>query len=152
MAEPPGPVKIGMRWIALVLSSFVAALGAIGVVWPEALLGVARHLQTPSGVYAAAALRILLGGALFLAAPVSRAPRAIRALGIFILAAGLTTPFLGTERVRGIIDWWSGQGGFLRVWAALALGLGGWLTWALLRPARGRGGEPPLGRRLDLPG
>lgn len=47
----------------MALCLFVAVLGAIGVVSPGALLSIAQHFQTPSGLYAAAALRIILGGA-----------------------------------------------------------------------------------------
>jgi len=64
---------MSMAWMAMALCLLVAVLGAIGVVSPGALLRIARHFQTPSGLYAAAALRIILGGALLLAAPTSRA-------------------------------------------------------------------------------
>jgi hypothetical protein len=53
-----------MRWVAAVLSLFVAVLGAVGVLWPASLLGIGEYVQTPLGLYAAAALRIMLGGAL----------------------------------------------------------------------------------------
>ena len=62
-----------MAWIAIVLCLLVAAVGAIGVLSPGALLRIARPFQTPSRLYAAAALRILLGGAPLRAAPTSRA-------------------------------------------------------------------------------
>jgi hypothetical protein len=122
-----------MRWFALALSLLPAILGAVGVVWPGALLGLARHFQTPAGLYAAGALRIVLGGALFLAAPGSRAPRTIRAIGILILIAGIATPFFGVERSRGILESGSSQPvALVRVLAGIALSLGCFLTWALL--------------------
>lgn len=121
-----------MKSLATVLSLVVALLGAIGVVSPAALLGIGRHFATPSGLYAAASLRILLGGSLFLAAATSRAPRAIRALGVFILVAGLITPFIGGERVHAILDWWSSQGHlFMRVLGSFVLAFGLILAWAL---------------------
>jgi hypothetical protein len=121
-----------MKWIAIVLSLAVALVGVIGLVSPTALLGFARHFQSASGLYAAAALRVLLGGSLFLAASTSRAPRALRLLGIFIFVAGLVTPFIEPERVRDLLDWASRQGPlFLRGWGAFALGLGALLAWAL---------------------
>lgn len=122
-----------MKPIALILSACVAIVGAIGLIRPEALIGIARHFQTPAGLYAAAGLRILLGIALLLAAPTSRAPGVIRVLGAFVLVAGFVTPFVGAERARAIVDWWSEQGGFvMRAWAGFALAIGCFLLWALL--------------------
>jgi hypothetical protein len=96
-----------MALIALGLSLFFAALGALGMVSPLRLLGVARHFQSPVGLYAAAALRVLLGAALFFAAPTSSAPTVVRILGILILVAGVITPLFGLERFRRLLNWWS---------------------------------------------
>jgi len=124
---------MSMAWMAMALCLLVAVLGAIGVVSPGALLRIARHFQTPSGLYAAAALRIILGSALLLAAPTSRAPRAIRAIGVIILVAGLITPFFGLDRFRGILEWWSAQGPiFMRVWAGVALTFGCIMAYTLV--------------------
>jgi len=128
---------MGVRQLALVLSAFVAVIGAIGFILPEALIGVARHFETPAGLCAAAGLRILVGIALLLSAGTSRAPGVIRVLGAVVLVAGLVTPFFGPERARAIIDWWSSQGGFvIRAWAGFALALGCFLVWALLPKSR----------------
>jgi hypothetical protein len=124
-------------WIAMALSLLVAALGAIGVVAPGELRGIARHFQTPSGLYAAAAFRVVLGGALVLAAPTSRVPRVMRAVGIVILVAGLITPFLGLDRFRGILEWLSAQGPTAtRIWAGVALAFGCLLIYALFPRSR----------------
>jgi hypothetical protein len=122
-----------MKQLALVLSTCVAIIGAIGLIHPEALVGIARHFVTSAGLYAAAGLRILLGIALLLAAPTSRAPGVIRILGAVALVAGFVTPFFGPERARAIVDWMSSQGPFLmRAWAGFAVALGCFLVWALL--------------------
>ena len=114
-----------MALIALVISLFIAALGALGVVSPTRLLDVARHFQSPAGIYAAAALRIVFGAALILAAPDSRAPAVVRVLGIIILVAGLITPLFGVERSRKVLEWWSARGpAFMRIWAGVALAFG----------------------------
>lgn len=121
--------------IALALSVFVALLGAIGVVAPEALLGIARRFQSPSGIYLAAALRIALGASLLVAARRSRAPRAVRVIGIVILVGGLLTPVIGLERFREIVEWWGTRGPLLmRGWSALALVAGATLAY-LVAPA-----------------
>lgn len=121
-----------MTLVALVLSLFIAAVGALGVVSPARLLGVVRRLQSPAGLYLAAALRVVLGVALVFAAPTSRAPQVIRILGVFVVAAGLLTPFFGLERFRRLLDWWSARGPvFVRTWAAVAAAFGLWLAYAL---------------------
>jgi membrane-bound ClpP family serine protease len=121
-----------MAIVALVLSLLVAALGALGLISPMRLLDIGRHFQSPTGLYAAGAMRVILGGALFLAAPAARAPKIIRILGIIILVAGLFTPLIGVERVHRLMDWWSTQGTvFMRVWAAFALAFGLFLAYAV---------------------
>ncbi len=122
-----------MTLVALVLSLFVAALGALGVTSPLRLLGVVRYFQTPAGLYFAAALRVVLGVALFFAAPTSRAPELIRILGVVIIVMGAVTPLFGLERFRRLLDWWSAQGSaFIRAWAVLALAFGLSLAYAIV--------------------
>jgi hypothetical protein len=121
-----------MKQLALVISAFVAIMGAIGLIRPEALLRVAHFVETPTGLYAAAGLRIVLGIALLIAAPASRAPTVIRIVGAIVLVAGLMMPFLGPDRVRAIVDWWSSQGRFvMRAGSGFALAFGSFLVWAL---------------------
>ena len=122
-----------MTLVALILSLLVAALGALGVVSPRRLLDIARHFTSPAGLYAAGALRVVLGVALFLAAPGSRWPDVVRVLGIFIAVAGLSTPLFGVERSRKVLDWWSARGpAFMRVWAGFGLAFGLLLAYIVL--------------------
>ena len=77
-----------MTLVALIICLLLSALGALGVASPSRLLGVVRKFQTPMGLYFAAALRVVLGVALFFAAPTSRAPDLIRILGVVIIVMG----------------------------------------------------------------
>ena len=121
-----------MNVIAFILSLFIAALAALGMVSPIKLLNIVRHFQSPAGIYAAAALRVILGVALFLAAPTSRVPEIVRILGIIILVAGLITPLFGLERFRRLLVWWSVRGTtFMRIWAGFALAFGLLLAYAV---------------------
>ena len=122
-----------MAIAALVLSLFVAALGALGIVSPMGLLSIVRQFQRPAGIYAAAILRVVLGVALFLAAPSSRLPEVVRILGIIIFVSGLITPLFGLERFRRLLNWWSARGpAFMRVWAGFALAFGLLLAYAVV--------------------
>ena len=98
------------------------------------LVTLARRFQTPSGLYVAAASRVLFGAALFLAAPESRAPMAIRVAGI---AAGLALPWIGRERLRHMFDWWAARGAYvIRALGAVVLASGLVLLYALLPALR----------------
>jgi hypothetical protein len=121
-----------MTVLALAFSLFVVALGALGLVAPSRIRGFERYFQTPAGLYIAAIVRLVMGLAFFFAAPASRAPEALRILGVVIMVAGVTTLFLGLERFRGLVGWWSSQGSaVVRVWGAFALALGLLLAYAL---------------------
>jgi hypothetical protein len=121
-----------MAIVAMILSAAVVGMGAIGVVSPARLLEIVRRFQTPSGIYAATGIRLVLGLALFLAAPGSRAPAVLEILGIVTMVAGLITPMFGLERFRRLLEWWSAQSsGFIRAWAACAMALGLFLVYAL---------------------
>src|SRR5687768_18566038 len=93
-----------MKWIATVLASIVAAFGAIGLFWPEGLLVVGRELSTPNGIYVAAGLRILFGMSLLFSARESRAPHALRLIGVLVLIAGIATPVFGSTRAIQLLD------------------------------------------------
>ena len=120
-----------MRIVALTLSTAVALLGGLGTVAPQSLLSVAEVFLTPTGLYLAAALRVVLGAALFMAAPGSRLPKTLRIIGVFILIAGLATPLIGVERARAIVEWETARGPTaMRVPAAFALLFGLFLAYA----------------------
>jgi len=122
-----------MAFVALALSLCIAALGVLGVFSPLQLVIVVRHFQTPAGLYAAAALRLVFGVALLLAAPTSRAPAAVRLIGGISFVAGLITPFFGLERFQRLLDWWLAQGPtFIRLWAGFALMFGLLLVYAVI--------------------
>jgi hypothetical protein len=122
-----------MTFVALAISLALAALGALGVASPRRLLAVVRSFQTPAGIWAAAGLRLVLGVALYLAAPEARTPGLLRILGVFIAVAGIATPFFGLDRFRRLLDWWSAEGdAFVRTWAAFACAFGLGLAYALV--------------------
>jgi hypothetical protein len=122
--------------VALLFGLVAAGVGMLAFAAPERFLTGVRVFETPLGLYGAAAIRVVFGIALLGAAPASRAPRALRVLGAVVLLAGLLTPFVGVERARAIMDWWSARGaGFMRLWAAVAVAFGAFVVHAV-RPAR----------------
>jgi hypothetical protein len=121
-----------MRFLTLLIGVFVLIVGLIGVTVPSALLKAADYATTSIGLYAAAAFRIGMGIVLILVAPTTRAPKLIRALGAFAVAAGVITAFVGVDRARAILAWETAQGPILiRLSAVLALVFGGLIVFAV---------------------
>ena len=122
-----------MTAISLAFGVLIVALGVFGLVSPSKLLRLEEYSRKLPVRYIASAIRLLMGAALFLAAPASRATGVLRTLGIFIFVTGVITLFFDSERFRKLVDWWSAHGPALaRVWAALALVLGIFLVYALI--------------------
>jgi hypothetical protein len=122
-----------MNIVAFILSLAVAALGIMGMLFPTRLAETGKLFLRPGGLFVAAAIRITLGAALYLAAPASRAPGTLMALGIFIIITGFITPLFGRERASRMIDWWTSKGpAFMRLWGALASILGLFLAYAVM--------------------
>ena len=121
-----------MKLLALLIGLFVMAVGLVGVAAPSVLMRVAELTVTSVGLYAIAALRIGIGIVLILVAPTSRAPKLLRVFGIIALVAGLTTPVVGVDRARAILDWESAQGpALIRFGAGFALAFGGFIAFAV---------------------
>jgi hypothetical protein len=114
-----------MTLIALFISLLIAATGALGLVFPQKMLAVARHFEHQAGLWAVGAFRVVFGSAIFLSAPTSNAPDMLRTLGVIIFVAGFITPFLGIKRVHKMLNWWEARGPvYLRIWAGTALTIG----------------------------
>src|SRR5260221_9760701 len=125
-----------MRLLGLVIGVLVLLGSAIGVAAPDRLLPFGRSLITPGGLDVIAALRIALGLVFILAARSSHAPRTLRVLGALVIIAGLTTPWFGVGRSLALLDWWAGAGRpFMRLAAAGAMAIGGFIVYAFRPPA-----------------
>lgn len=127
-----------MAFVAFILGSLTALAGAVGVIAPALLAAVANALHGPLGLALAAALRLVLGTALFVAAPQSRAPFVFRALGAAIFAIGLLTPLIGVARFDALLDWWTTLDPLVaRAWSACALAIGAAIAYGIIpRDAR----------------
>jgi hypothetical protein len=117
--------------LAMAVGFVVAAIGVLGVAAPSVLLELGRSLQSAGGLYVVAAVRIGFGTILLWAAPNSRTPLTLRIFGVFIIIAGLVTPFFGVDRSRAMFDWWATQGSFFtRAWPIAAVVFGLFIAYA----------------------
>jgi len=125
-----------MRIAALLLALFTIFVGIVGLVSPDSVTTVRRqYYATPVSLYAAGAIRIAMGLVLILCAPISRAPRTLRALGAVMCMQGLTATLLGLDRARAILEWEAMHTALLRVGAVVALATGGFVAFAVTKPS-----------------
>ena len=113
-----------MKAIALIISLLMVSLGLTGVLWPEGLVPLAAYSFTSSGLYVAAAVRVVLGVLLFLAAAATRTPKTVRLIGLIILVAGIATVLIPTERAQLMKEWFPAHLDAVRMAACLPLAVG----------------------------
>ena len=125
-----------MRWLGFVIGVLIILGGVMSFLAPDLLLPLGRSMITPGGLYAIAAVRIVLGVIFVLSAPASRAPRTLRVLGAIVIIAGLITPWFGVTRSLAAINWWASAAPSLkRFTAGVAMALGGFLVYVFRPPA-----------------
>jgi len=121
-----------VRSAALLVALFTIVVGIVGLVSPDSVTTLRRlYFATPVALYAAGAVRVAMGLVLILCASASRAPKTLRALGAVVYMQGLAATLLGPDRARAILEWETMQGTLLRVGAAVALGVGCFLAFAV---------------------
>jgi hypothetical protein len=127
-----------MAFFAFTLGTLMLVIGTIGMVLPFWVVALATILRGPFGLAFAAGLRLLLGAALFVAAPQSRAPVAFRVLGVLTFAAGALMPFMGVAGFDALLRWWTTLDPWLvRTWSACAAAVGGLIAYGIIpRDAR----------------
>jgi hypothetical protein len=126
-----------LRLLGLATGAVVILASAISLAAPDLRLSLERSMMTPAGLYAITAVRIVVGLTLVLAAPASRAPRLVRALGVMVMIAGLSTPWFGVDRARAVLDWVATAGPLpMRLDAAVGMALGGFLVYVFRTPPR----------------
>jgi hypothetical protein len=120
-----------MKRGARAVGYLVVAVGLLALAVPAALPAWGARLLTSGGLYVIAVFRVVIGVVLIEAARGSRMPRTLRVFGAVAIAAGLTTPFLGVGRAHAVLDaWLAARPVVVRLFAALAVGLGGLIVYA----------------------
>jgi hypothetical protein len=111
--------------IVLLIAVLLVALGLTGVLWPSALMDLAKRSFTPKGLYTAAAIRIVFGLVLLFAARATATPKIVRVIGAIMLAGGIATALISAETAQRLSSWWLENGeDRLRITACLPLAIG----------------------------
>jgi uncharacterized membrane protein YhfC len=127
--------------LARAVGVLILVLGAKGAIAPADFVETVTFFQSPPMLYIAAVVRVAVGVVLIVAAPASRAPVLVRALGVLITIGGLLTPFMGTDIARPILDWWATGLLIPRIFGIVAIGLGILVLYATRR--RGTADQGP---------
>jgi hypothetical protein len=118
------------------LGVFVLLMGAWGVLAPTRLIDFVTRFGSKGGLWAAAGIRLVLGLALWFAAPASHAPLLLQVLGVIALVAAVVLPFMGVDRFKALIEWWTKLSpAAIRFNCLFAVAFGAVILWALLPAA-----------------
>ena len=118
--------------IVIAVSSFVAGIGVFGLTSPAAMVRFVSNWQTQSGLWAASAIRLAFGIALWVVAAGSRFPAVFKVLSVVSVVSAIILPLIGVSRFKSLLAWWSRQSpAFVRVWSAAAMLMGVFLLWSV---------------------
>ncbi|NNE17081.1 MAG: hypothetical protein HKN10_01270 [Myxococcales bacterium] len=119
--------------ISRFLGVFTLLMGVWGVIAPARLAELVARFGSKGGLWFAAGLRLVFGLALWFAAPASRAPLLLQVLGVAALIAAVVLPFMGVDRFKRLIDWWTALApNAMRFNSLFAVAVGAAILWALL--------------------
>jgi len=122
--------------ISGLLAVFVLLMGVWGVLAPSRITDLVIRFGSKGGLWVAAGIRLVLGLALWFAAPVSRAPLLLQVLGVIALVAAFVLPLMGVDRFKALINWWTKLSPTaMRFNCLFAVAFGGVILWALLPTA-----------------
>ena len=93
------------------MSKLISAVGVVLIlmsvsvgIFPEWFLTLADW-DSQGGLYIAAAMRVVIGLILIVAAPASRYPTGLRIFGVVVLLAGIVIVFIPLDLWVGLIGW-----------------------------------------------
>ena len=120
-----------MKLLAFAIAIIAMGFGLTGMARPDFMAMLVRYAFLPSGLYVVAAVRVAIGLIFFLAAHGSRAPRAMRVIGVMICVVSVALAFCTVEYGDDLRDWWMIQGpGFVRWGGMFAFALGAFVAYA----------------------
>ena len=122
------------QFVVVALGTTVFVLSAWGIFSPAALIKmVAQAIDQGYGMYVGVIVRLVLGAALVIAAPVSHFPTVFQVLGWIAIAAAVGLILIGRERVRRIIARFEQlSSSAIRAWLLFGMAFGGFLVYGVL--------------------
>ena len=128
-------VTIVSQIAVLLIGVTIVVLAGWGVFAPEKLMTlVTSAMDRHWGIYVAVTVRLVLGSALIIVAPVSLFPMVFHVLGVIAIVAAIALLLMGRERIRRFIAWWSERSSapIVRMWLLFGIAFGGFLVYGVL--------------------
>ena len=122
--------------LSRLLGVFVLLVGVWGVLAPSRMVDFVKRFGTKGGLIFAVVIRVIIGLALWFAAPSSRAPLLLQVLGVLAIVAAVALPLMGLERFKALLLWWTKLSpAKQRLNSLFAVAFGAAILWALLPAA-----------------
>ena len=120
-----------MSSLVALIGFLIHGVGIAVILSPPSLRKVIHQAIEYRWLNCLSGLRLLVGGVLVIAASATRMPGFITGLGVLLIAAGITLPLLGEERVDRMASWWFHQSDMMvGVWGTVVAILGAVVIWA----------------------
>jgi hypothetical protein len=120
-----------MTWIVALVGLLILAGGLLMLTVPNAIRASLQMFIDRRLMPVASLVRVVLGVLFVLAAPSTRLPIFVWAMGLLAIVAGVSMPIVGFRKVEGWATWWLKKSdGAIRRWSLLAILLGALLAWA----------------------
>ena len=120
-----------MTFVVMLVGILISAVGICMAIAPQRLLDWIAGMEPRLRFRVAIVVRVALGAAFLAAAPASRLPGVVYAVGIIALVAAAGILVMGQSRLDALLVWWLGRPRpFVRGMSAFAIGLGALLVYA----------------------
>ena len=119
----------------LVIGVTIIVLAGWGIFAPEKLMTFVTSATDKSwGIYVAVIVRLVMGSALIIVAPVSHFPVVFQVLGVIAIVAAIALALMGRERLRRFMAWFSERfsAPIIRLWLLFGVAFGGFLVYGVL--------------------
>jgi len=127
------------RKFVMAFGLLMICVGGWVLIKPLGLKDFADLFLTPSGLWVAIGLRLVIGVLLWISASASRFPRVLQVLGALFVLSAVVLPVVGLERMQSMAAWGAGQDTIvLRTIGLLAAGLGLFIAYSVSSPRNER--------------
>lgn len=120
--------------VVLILGITVFVLSVWGMFSPARLMKMVSHaMDQKYGMYLAVSVRLVLGAALIIVAPISQFPTTFSVLGWLTIVAAIGLILVGRDRVRRIIAWFEQLSmSAVRIWLLFGMAFAGFLIYGVV--------------------
>lgn len=114
-----------MSWFIVALGAVSLLIGVLLFLMPAFMKKKLHFFFDYRWVNVVLVIRLLLGFLLVGIAPATKYPSFFLFLGVIVIFIAITVPFMGSQRINAMSDWWLARSNsILRVWSLVPVALG----------------------------